>query len=580
MRIMMKTAALAVLCAGIASPALRAQQPQGGSPMEWFERTDRDKDGKLSREEAPSPRFKEIDADGDGFVSLAEYKAFLNKAALKELDQDGDGKISQQEFNRLYQDAARYFETRRREAQPADGRKLPDPLPVKADPLGLRFERDFEPGAQDDRGRIVAGTEATHLVAHGGRLFASFGATYSRPPAPDPGFQGFGVLRKETAAGPWLVDLDLGPKPFRVEAMASAAFTTDSHGRALEKPAARLVAARWSQNRSILVRDDEAGTWMESAVQEGPPLPPGGVFTARSFGGHVDRKTGVHGLFAGVWHGHGGAVGEYRSSIRRAAFDPEAPGGLRWSHKAELEGVGRIMAFSECNGDLYAACCIFDDSPMSGGVFRRIDGEEPRWEQVYRWKEYHLTVWDDEQRMMRGLTTVPDPQNPGKEVLIGFRFFPTPVIERIDPQQGHRATVELDLKGFFGNAFHGGGRYIGAIRCAYNPFTAFADPGTGKTVHLAGVQIYHPGFPKHPFNGSHYLVRREDGTYDWGAVFDEANPLPEGRSLDATRRICISPFPDDRGCVLYFCGYDGPRVDNKTAWIYRASLPDAKEGDR
>jgi Ca2+-binding EF-hand superfamily protein len=542
------------------------------SPMEWFNQMDRNKDGKLSKEEVNSPRFKELDTDGDGFVTLAEYKAFLNKAALKMLDRDGDGRISQAEFNKLYQDSGHYFRTRQREAQPADGRTLPSPLPVKNDPLGLRFTQDYFPGTKDAQGRVIAATEANQLVAHRGQLFASFGATYRNPPTPDPDFQGFGVLRKETATGPWLVDLDLGPRPFRVEVMASVNFTTDAQGRKLDQPVARLVAARWSPNKTILVRDDATGKWIESAVLAGPPLAPGAVFTARSFGSHVDRKTGVHSLFAGVWHGHGGAVGEYRSSIHRAVFDPGSPGGLRWAAEPELTGVGRIMAFAECNGDLYAACCIFDNSPQSGGIFRRVDGEQPRWEQVYRWKEYDLTVWDDEQRMIRGLSAVPDPNHPGKQVLIGFRFFPEPIIERIDPQQDHKASVELNLKNFFGQAFHGGGKYVGTIRAAYNPFTAAADPRTGKTVRLAGVQIYHPGFPKAPFNGSHYLLRHADGTYDWGMVFDQEHPLPEGRSLDATRRICLSPFPEDQGRVLYFAGYDGPYAENRSAWIYKATL--------
>jgi hypothetical protein len=273
-------------------------------------------------------------------------------------------------------------------------------------------------------------------------------------------------------------------------------------------------------------------------------LPPGAVFTARSFGSHIDRSTGVHCLFAGVWQGHGGAVGEYRSSIYRAAYDPSEPTGRQWAVEPELQNVGRIMAMAECNGDLYAACCIFDDSPLSGGIFRRIDGPNPRWEQVYRWKDYDLTVWDGEQRMIRGLTAVPDPNGAGRQVLTGFRFFPEPIIERIDPQQGHQATVELNLKDFFGQAFHGGGRYTGTIRCASNPFTAVTDPRTGKTVHLGGVQIYHPGFPNQPHNGSHDLIRKANAAYDWAPIYDSAHPVPEGRSLDATRRICASPFPE------------------------------------
>jgi Ca2+-binding EF-hand superfamily protein len=472
-----------------ARPSVKAGASKTPSPMEWFNQADRNQDGKLSFLEAPSPQFKQLDTDGDGFVTLAEYKSHLNRQALKMLDKDGDGKISQLEFNALYQNAEHYFAKRQQEAQPADGRTLPNPLPIKADPLGLRFTQDYFPGTKDPDGLLMAATEANHLTVHHGMVFASFGATYRKPPIPDPDFVGHAILRKETADGPWRVDFDFGPKPYRVEALTSLRFTTDFAGKKLNAPVSRLVAARWSQNRTMLVRDDAAGNWGEATVVGGPSLPLGSVFTARSFGNHIDRKTGVHHAFAGCWEGNHTAVGEYRSSIYRASYDPAAPSGLKWFAEPELTGVGRIMAFAECNGDLYASCCIFDDSPLSGGIFRRIDGPQPRWEQVYRWKEYNTLVWDDEQRMIRGLTAVPDPNTPGKQVLIGFRFFPEPIIERIDPQQGHKATVDLPLNDFFGRAFFGGGRYAGTIRAAYNPFTPYTDPRTGQTAFMLANRI-------------------------------------------------------------------------------------------
>jgi len=46
---------------------------------------------------------------------------------------------------------------------------------------------------------------------------------------------------------------------------------------------------------------------------------------------------------------------------------------------------------------------------------------------------------------------------------------------------------------------------------------------------------------------------------------------------DATRRICISPFAEDAGQALHFCGYDGLFVDNRTAWIYRAAMATSAE---
>ena len=371
-------------------------------------------------------------------------------------------------------------------------------MPVKDDPLGLRFTQDYFPGTKDPQGRLIAATEANQLVAHRGQLFASFGATYRNPPTPDPDFQGFGVLRKETAGGPWLVDLDLGPRPYRVEVMASLSF----HHRC-ERSQTRATR-RASRGRPLVAEQDDPGArtmrtrkWDEKHGGRGAGLPLGcrvhRPFVRQSCGSEDTKSTT---LFAGAWQGHGGAVGEYRSSIYRAAYDPRRR--RAWVvAEPELQDVGRIMAMAECNGDLYATCCIFDDSPLSGGIFRRIDGPQAALGtglslEGIRPDRLGRRAADDPRPDGRAR---PERHRP-RQVLIGFRFFPEPIIERIDPQQGHKATVELNLKDFFGQAFHGGGRYIGTIRCAYNPFTAVTDPRTGKTVHLGGVQIYHPGFPE------------------------------------------------------------------------------------
>ncbi len=124
----------------------------------------------------------------------------FERLRLEQLDKDGDGKISQLEFNALYQNAELFFAKQRQEAQPADGRKPPDPLPVKSDPLGLRFTQDYFPGTKDPDGLLMAATEANHLAVHRGMLFASFGATYRKPPTPDPDFVGPSMTRPSPAA--------------------------------------------------------------------------------------------------------------------------------------------------------------------------------------------------------------------------------------------------------------------------------------------------------------------------------------------------------------------------------------------
>jgi uncharacterized delta-60 repeat protein len=558
-----------------ASVALHAE-----TPMQWFNRMDVNGDGQLTYAEVPSPEFATYDANSDGVVTQAEFSSYLNAQAFAQLDTNGDGLISQEEFNALYNNATVYFADREEGAQPIDGQLAIDPRLQRENPLRLAFTKDFFPGMTDPGGRIVTATEANHMAAHNGALFVSFGATYKNPPTPDPDFQGYAVVRKETASSPWTVDLDLGPTPFRVENMASVSFTTDHTGAPLSPPVSRLIVARWSQNRTVLVRDDSVvppagglGTWVESTVMAGAPLPTGGIFTARSIRGYKDKVTGIHHVFAGAWVGSSANIGSYTSAIFRGACNPTAGGGgVVWNPIPELQGTGRVMAFAECNDQLYAACVILNDQPNSGGIFRRIDGPSPTWELVYRWTDYELNVWDDEQRMMRGLTAVPDPNTPGKQVLIGFRFYPTPILEKIDPQQNHAASVELDLRAYFGQQWLGGGRFSGTIRCAYNPMTPVTDPATGQTVHLAGLQIYHPGFPNSPHNGSHFLLRRPNGTYEWGEINDPAHPVPVGQSLDATRRILVSPFPEHQGQVLYFGGYDGPYMQNASAWIYKATI--------
>jgi len=49
-------------------------------------------------------------------------------------------------------------------------------------------------------------------------------------------------------------------------------------------------------------------------------------------------------------------------------------------------------------------------------------------------------------------------------------------------------------------------------------------------------------------------------------------------NLRSGRTVSVSPFPEERGRVVYFGGFDaaqGPHRD--TAWIYRGTLPDTAQ---
>ena len=93
---------------------------------------------------------------------------------------------------------------------------------------------------------------------------------------------------------------------------------------------------------------------------------------------------------------------------------------------------------------------------------------------------------------------------------------------------------------------------------------------------LLGVWVNHPERrTAEKGAGAWYLVRHADGTYTDGCVFDPKNPRPNPpRGLLAVRTIELSPFPQDKGRVFYFGGYDCADIEShNTAWIYKGALP-------
>ncbi|MCX5684928.1 MAG: hypothetical protein NT049_14775 [Planctomycetota bacterium] len=431
------------------------------------------------------------------------------------------------------------------------------------DPMSLKFAADYQPGTRDSGGKWMGGTETMSLLAHGGKLFAGLGDWMDVPYRQARGDQpwtGAQILVKDAAAAAWRVDLSFGDDYLRTESLFSATFTTDAKGRALAPPALMLIAGPSDWNTSgprwatAWTRDDATGRWTKTEIAREPRHA-----GARSFATHLDKTSGVHHLFAGVSAG----------AIFRGAYDPEAAGRIRWQPEPELTGTGRPMAMAETGGVLYAACGIKDDTPQSGGLFRRIDGPQPKWELVYRWP-YKAAEQGDETTILRGLTAVPDPLGGKQEVFIATRAFGG-AVQRIDPTKGFAATVELNIRMFFAKAW-GVEILRGPCLSAYNRFVPAVHPVTGEKIHLMGVWVEHPQQADPPHNGSYYLVRRADGTYEWGCVYDTAHPVAAGSGLHGTRAIEVSPFPEDRGRVFYFGGHDcAYRESHNTAWIYRAA---------
>jgi len=398
-------------------------------------------------------------------------------------------------------------------AEPAD--QVPNARPRSVG----GWELSFKAGMIDEStGKPIRGTEIVHLVAHKGRLYAGNGYWMDT--------RGYGsipwaqVLVLDSRHGTWKVDLALGPKHLRVTALESVTFTTDGDGQALAAPVNLLLAASDIQSgkreSNIWTRNDDRNTWVKTTLEGDPKY----RRSTRALVVHRDRQTGVDRIFVAA-----GALGIYSG-----VFDARQPGKIRWGREAELGPVAiRPMAFAEANGSLYASAGV--------SVYRRKDGASPVWEKVYSDNTpEHWALGG-----IRGLTAVPSPNGSGESIL----FSHTDRIIRIDPNDGHKATVELQIRQLLQESW--GTPVTGSIIAAYSDMLPLRDPATGRTVHIMGVearierggknQEYRPDTFFGWYAGGSYLIRESDQAYRLKEVNERsAVPrVPAGNLVVRTR---------------------------------------------
>lgn len=250
----------------------------------------------------------------------------------------------------------------------------------------LQFTKDYFPGARDANGQFMGGTEALWLAGFQGKLYAGIGYGQDQPGAdPQPGAQ---ILRKDAPGAPWQVDHAFGSGFMQIEALVPVKFSTDYTGKKLDAPVEMLVASPSDTRRG----NHEVAVWTLASAESGWQYSriAAGYLGARAIGSHVDKVTGVHLIFAGL----------NRGPVHAGAYDPTAPGGIRWQEQPErtvttqyrsdgkVYDFSRVLCFAECNGDLYMASRITLDAagqPADGGLYRRVDGPEPSWQLVNRW---------------------------------------------------------------------------------------------------------------------------------------------------------------------------------------------------
>lgn len=543
---------------GRATGRMAAQQiPQQMQDM--LKRLDRDGDGKLSPQELPNAeRFKQMDANGDGFVTLEEAaKSFSGGGAAGGQSRPVTGKEPE-----LHPPADRAF-------------------------LDFKFTTDYFAARQPADIALAKATEANALVPHNGMLYCcvSYMPESKRLMDLNPK-----VLVKKSANAPWEVDLEAGREFMRLSILKSVAFTTDGKGNELPKPVAVLVCGTgaWrSQPTGVYVfsRNDATGQWTKTLLTANRWNRDKVNHTTdvRTIWDHVDTVTGVHYVFAGSASGR----------IFRGVYDSSQPGLIAWDLKPELDGmVGHVLCAAEANGVQYAGIAYGatkkdirqdPDRPVKDhGLFRRTDGPMARWEWL------PIKEWEDPNRpgrslrtaQLRGMTAVPAADRKGEVLLVAWDTRDA-VIERIDPHDNFKTTVELNVRDYFAKQW---GRPIGISTFAYNDMLPVTHPDSGEQAHLIGLWLVDPNGEGNEIGKSAwYLVRYADGSYRYQRIWDEENPLTAAPfGLRGCRSIRPSPFPEEAGRVFYFCGFDqtgasrGQGATGSTAWVYKGTLPEAK----
>jgi hypothetical protein len=413
------------------------------------------------------------------------------------------------------------------------------------------WKKSYHAGTFDKNGNYMGGTNLMFLTVHKGKLYAAtsmLGNRFDRSISISAQ-----VLVKESATARWKLDYESGKQEPSVDALASITLSTDDKGNKLSQSVNLLIAGLavdlvGSQPGAakVAVRDDATNKWTTVNLMSIDK-----ITDARAFSTHLDTVTGVDHVFVGI-----SPLG-----IFSGVYDPAAPGQIKWNSTPELSDIkDRIMAFAECNGELYAAIRL--------SIYKLVDGLNPSWQKVYEYPGAQ-----DSASGMRGLTAIPNPKGNGEVMLMGLEGLSAKIMY-FDPSD-NSVTTELDMDTFFkeqwgadwDKAKQNNWNYVFPVLDAVTPVT---DPQTSEHTLLLGLYATKPSKPL----ASWYLIRHSNASYtlhevpyifDWRAFM---------RGLKGTRTIKVSPFASDKGQVVYMGGFMSsikPEFHN-TAWIYSADI--------
>ncbi|MEI6409631.1 MAG: T9SS type A sorting domain-containing protein [Bacteroidota bacterium] len=426
-----------------------------------------------------------------------------------------------------------------------------------------QFTQSFTAGTTDPNGKFMGGTEMRVLARHKAMLFGGVETWKDDTTGTCDPFIGAQIMRLESPTGAWHLDKHFdtffpnltGRERKRnegVTALESVIFKTDKNGAPLSTPDTILIAAArdFTGVLSVYTRNDLTMTWTETEIGTVSTDTIGSTDndgTIRSFILYRDKVTGVDRIFAG----------SLPNGIISGAYDPSLPGKIAWNTATpELTGfVGRPMAFTVCNGDLYCA--------IAPSLWKRTDGPNPSWTAFYT---YPFNVTPGGSSGLRGLTTIKNPNGSGQSMIAALEG-QISKIYRITPTNAmppYTISIEYDIDTAMTNAFGYPGNYYVV---ANSEMSWITEPGSGDSILTITIQ-HHPANIR---DDAFYLLRKQTGSSVQYALKRIDNTVFAPLTiLNSTRAIAASPFANDENYV-FIGGYDADNnISHNTAYVLRA----------
>lgn len=421
-----------------------------------------------------------------------------------------------------------------------------------------QFSKSFTAGTTDPNGNFMGGTEMRVLANHKGMLFGGVETWMDDTTGTCDPFIGAQIMRLESPTGNWKLDKhfntffpqNTGRERKRNEgitALESVIFKNNKNGVTLTSPDTILIAAArdFTGILSVYTRNDNNVIWTETEVGTIPNDTTGSTDndgTIRSFILYRDPVSGIDRIFAG----------SLPNGIISGAYDATLAGKIEWDTIPELTGfVGRPMAFTVCNGELYCA--------IAPSIYKR-NNTTGTWTAIFT---YPFNVFPGGSSGLRGLTTVKNPNGAGQSLIAALEGTVSKIY-RITPGQNTPVT-EIDIDTLMTSAFGFAGQYYVV---ANSEMTWVTEPITGDSVLTITIQ-HHPANIR---DDAFYLIRKQVGntiTYSLKKIDNDVfSPLT---ILNSTRAIVPSPFTND-GNFVYLGGYDADNnISHNTAYVLRAS---------